>query len=59
MKTSYWITRAAAAAAGLYFFMGWHGIGAPWPGLITWLLCTGGAELIVEVSRKAEEASEQ
>jgi hypothetical protein len=50
------IIRAVAVAVGLYLFMQWQSIGAHWAALLTWLLCVGGAELIIEVSRRAEDA---
>ena len=55
MVTWHWMLRAAAVAPALWLFTQWQGIGAQWPAMFSWLLCTGGAELIIEASRSARE----
>jgi hypothetical protein len=50
-----WIVRAVAVAVALCLFMQWQSIGAQFAALLTWLLCVGGGELIIETSRRAQE----
>jgi len=49
-----WFVRAVVLAAGLWLFMQWHSITAQGAALFAWLLCAGGAELIVEASRRRD-----
>ena len=55
MTSWHWILRAVAVAVALWLFMQWQSIAAKWAGLFAWLLCVGGAELIIEVSRRAND----
>jgi len=55
MTSAPWIIRALSVAAALWLFVQWQSIGAHWAALLMWLLCTSGAELIIEVSRRAGE----
>jgi len=55
MMTWHWIIRAVAVAPALWLFVQWHSIGAQWPALFSWLVCVGGAELIIEASRAPRE----
>ena len=50
-----WILRALTVIPAFSLFAIWHGIGAPWAAFLMWLVCTSGAELIIEVSRRANE----
>jgi hypothetical protein len=50
-----WIIRGLSMVAAFWLFLQWQSIGAHWAALIMWLLCASGAELIIEVSRKASE----
>ena len=50
-----WIIRGLALAVALSLFTHWQNTGAYWAGLIMWLLCASGAELIIEVSARASE----
>ena len=50
-----WIVRGVCMVAAFWLFLQWQSIGAHWAALVMWLLCASGAELIVEVSRKAQE----
>jgi hypothetical protein len=55
MTSAAWVIRGAGMAAAFWLFMQWQSAGAHWAGLIMWLLCASGAELVIEVSRKATE----
>jgi hypothetical protein len=46
----HWLIRAVVAACALWLFMQWQSIAAQWAALFSWLLCAGGAELIIAVS---------
>ena len=47
-----WIVRAGVLAVGLWLFIQWQSIAAQGAALFAWLLCAGGAELIVEARRR-------
>jgi predicted tellurium resistance membrane protein TerC len=49
-----WIVRAVVLAVGLWLFTQWQSIAAQGAALFAWLLCAGGAELIVEANRRRE-----
>jgi hypothetical protein len=55
MISWHWMIRAVAVAVALCLFMQWQSIAARWAGLFAWLLCVGGAELIIEASRRAND----
>lgn len=50
-----WIVRTIALAVGLWLWMQWQSIAAQGMALFAWLLCAGGAELIVEADRRARD----
>lgn len=50
-----WIVRGAALSAALWLVVQWQSIGVQWAALFNWVLCMGGAEAIIHVSRRARE----
>jgi len=50
-----WIVRAAALTAALWLVMQWQSLGVQWAALFNWVLCMGGAEAIIHVSRRARD----
>jgi hypothetical protein len=52
MTSWHWCLRAVCVAVALWLFMQWQSIGAQAAALFAWLLCVGGAETIIEASRR-------
>jgi hypothetical protein len=50
-----WIVRASALAAALWLATAWLRLGVQWAAVFNWLLCMGGAEAIILVSRRARD----
>jgi len=50
-----WVVRTVVLAVGLWLFMQWQSIAAQGAALFAWLLCAGGAELIVEANRRGRD----
>jgi hypothetical protein len=50
MSPWHWLIRAVVGACAIWLFMQWQTIAAQWAALFSWLLCAGGAELIIAVS---------
>ena len=50
-----WIVRAGALTAAVWLFMQWQNLGVHWAALFNWVLCMGGAEAIIYVSRRARD----
>ena len=50
-----WILRAAALAIAVWLVMQWQSLGVQWAAFFNWVLCMGGAEAIIHVSRRARD----
>jgi len=50
-----WILRAVALAVAVWLVMQWQSLGVQWAAFFNWVLCMGGAEAIIHVSRRARD----
>jgi hypothetical protein len=50
-----WAVRGAALTVAVWLAMEWLRLGVYWAAVFNWLLCTGGAEAIIQVSRRARD----